>query len=106
MARKKKEEVANKAEVEAVVEQFAPVKQEQVPIVPKVEAAPVKANPIEHFDGYSVEWFKDERDAMAFHRTVRERGDVYGSGKLAGMSCGRENTLDRDGMFAVAFNKR
>jgi hypothetical protein len=100
MARKKKDEVVIEVE-----QPIAPVKQEQVPIVPKVEAATAKPNPVEKFDGYSVEWFKTEKDASAFHRTVRERGDVYGSGKLAGMSCGRDESLDRDGMFAVTFNK-
>ena len=97
MARKKKAELVNETEATVIVEDAAPPKQEQI--------IPRQPNPVEHFDGYSVEWFKYEKDAMSFHRSVRERGDTYKAGKLAGMSCGRDENLDRDGMFAVTFSK-
>lgn len=103
MARKKKEEVVittvTQEEVTEIIKSWGAPAQEEVPVAPKA------VNPVEHFNGYSVEWFKSEKDAMAFHKIVRERGDTFKGGKLDGMSCGREDSLDRDGMFAVTFQR-
>jgi len=91
ITRKKKEPTVSVEEKEAVVAEFKP--------------APVKQTVTEQRDGFGIEWFANERDASDFHRTVRQRGDVYGAGPLKGMSCGREPTHDRDGLCAVTFNK-
>lgn len=89
--RKKKEAIVSVEEKEAIVAEFAP--------------APAKQTKTEQRDGFGIEWFGSEKDADAYHRTVRQRGDVYGAGPLKGMSCGREPSYDSDGMFAVTFNK-
>jgi len=89
--RKKKEPIVSVEEKEAIVAEFKP--------------APVKATITEQCDGFGIEWFTTEKDADAYHRTVRQRGDVYGAGPLKGMSCGREPSYDKDGSFAVTFNK-
>lgn len=95
--RKKKEPVVTVEEKAEIIDQFTtPAKNEEV-----VKPSSRK----EAREGFGIEWFGSEKDADMFHRTVRQRGDVYGAGPLKGMSCGREPTYDRDGMFAVTFNK-
>jgi hypothetical protein len=50
---------------------------------------------------FGIMWFKTEKEAMQADAHVKASGITYNGGYFHGMPCGRDNTWDHDGLFAV-----
>lgn len=57
-----------------------------------IEPKPVRT---EQRIAYGIAFFDKEEDALAFAKTVVERGDRYNGGWFDGMVCGRDRNFDR-----------
>ena len=50
---------------------------------------------------FGISWFATEAEASAYAEHVQASGTTYNGGFMHGAACGRDETWDRDGLFAV-----